>query len=50
MTILDFRYGLEHELAFLTEQGAFVDHEQIRFADLNHVVEDLPKFAADDSR
>ena len=40
-----FRFGIEHEIAFLDRDGQFVDFISIMFADLQAVIDKLPRYA-----
>ncbi len=42
-----FRFGIEHEVAFLDREGAFVDFLSTSFADLQKIVDELPEYAGD---
>jgi hypothetical protein len=42
-----FYFGIEHEVAFLNQEGKFADFDHIKFADLNQIVEKLPTYPSD---
>jgi len=42
-----FNFGIEHEVAFLNNQGKFADFSQTKFADFHQIVEKLPIYADD---
>lgn len=44
-----FRFGIEHEVAFLDREGRFVDFLSISFAALQAVIDELPLYAGDEA-
>jgi hypothetical protein len=42
-----FFFGIEHEVAFLNNEGKFADFSRTKFADFNQIVEKLPTYASD---
>lgn len=44
---MTFYFGIEHEVAFLNQQGKFADFSQTKFADFNQIVEKLPTYPKD---
>ncbi|MCX7593198.1 MAG: glutamate--cysteine ligase [Fischerella sp.] len=42
-----FYFGIEHEVAFLTDEGKFADFSNVKFADFNQIIEQLPTYAND---
>ncbi|MBE3560165.1 MAG: glutamate--cysteine ligase [Ktedonobacteraceae bacterium] len=43
-----FRFGIEHEVAFLDRAGQFVDFLSTPFATLQAIIEELPQYAGDE--
>ncbi|GLV55369.1 hypothetical protein KDH_22160 [Dictyobacter sp. S3.2.2.5] len=43
-----FRFGIEHEVAFLDRQGHFVDFLSTPFATLQAIVDELPQYGGDE--
>ncbi len=44
---MNFRYGLEHEIALINEKGAFADFSNTAFSELQAIVEALPLYPSD---
>ena len=44
-----FRFGIEHEVAFLNDDGQFVDFVSTPFATLQHIIDALPQYAGDET-
>lgn len=44
-----FRFGIEHEVAFLTRAGQFVDFLSTSFATLQKVIDELPQYPGDEA-
>lgn len=44
---MNFRFGLEHEIALINEKGAFADFSNTAFAELESIVEALPLYPSD---
>jgi gamma-glutamyl:cysteine ligase YbdK (ATP-grasp superfamily) len=42
-----FRFGIEHEVAFLRSDGQFADFANTSFADLDRLIDQLPLYPAD---
>jgi hypothetical protein len=42
-----FNFGIEHEVAFLNNQGKFADFSQTKFADFHQIIEKLPIYEQD---
>jgi gamma-glutamyl:cysteine ligase YbdK (ATP-grasp superfamily) len=42
-----FYFGIEHEVAFLNQEGKFADFDHTKFADFNQIVERLPTYPSD---
>ncbi|MBD2663481.1 hypothetical protein B6N60_03374 [Richelia sinica FACHB-800] len=42
-----FRFGIEHEVAFLNKEGKFADFSCTKFADFQQIVDLLPTYASD---
>lgn len=42
-----FYFGIEHEVAFLNQEGKFADFEHTKFADFHQIVERLPTYPSD---
>ncbi|MFN6463430.1 MAG: glutamate-cysteine ligase family protein [Nostoc sp. DedVER02] len=42
-----FFFGIEHEVAFLNEEGKFADFSHTKFADFNQIIEKLPTYPSD---
>ena len=42
-----FFFGIEHEVAFLNQEGKFADFENTKFADFSQIVERLPTYPND---
>ena len=42
-----FRFGIEHEVAFLDHRGRFADFSCTRFGDFQHIVDALPAYPGD---
>jgi len=42
-----FSFGIEHEVAFLNDQGKFVDFHNTKFADFQQIVDKLPMYPTD---
>jgi len=42
-----FFFGIEHEVAFLNQEGKFADFSRTKFADFNQIVERLPIYPSD---
>lgn len=42
-----FNFGIEHEVAFVSLVGNFVDFSRAKFADFNQIIEALPEYADD---
>ncbi|YAF96797.1 MAG: glutamate--cysteine ligase [Nodularia sp. CChRGM 3473] len=47
---MKFYFGIEHEVAFLNQEGKFADFSQTKFADFNQIVERLPTYPDDYSQ
>ncbi|WP_414544553.1 glutamate--cysteine ligase [Nostoc sp. CCY0012] len=47
---MKFSFGIEHEVAFLNQEGKFADFSQTKFADFNQIVEKLPTYPEDYSQ
>jgi gamma-glutamyl:cysteine ligase YbdK (ATP-grasp superfamily) len=43
-----FRFGIEHEVAFLDREHRFADFTRVRFADFQQIVDMLPTYADDE--
>ncbi len=43
----DFRFGIEHELAFQNSHGEFADFTNTRFEDFQKIIDALPSYASD---
>lgn len=43
-----FRFGIEHEVAFLDREGQFVDFLSTSFAMLQGIIDELPQYAGDE--
>ncbi|MFQ5944819.1 MAG: glutamate--cysteine ligase [Anaerolineae bacterium] len=44
---MDFRFGIEHEVAFVDREGRLLDFTQAKFQDLARIVEVLPRYPED---
>ncbi len=44
---MNFRFGLEHEIALINENGAFADFSNTAFTELESIVEALPLYPSD---
>jgi hypothetical protein len=44
-----FRFGIEHEVAFLDHEGHFVDFLSTSFATLQQIIDELPQYAGDEA-
>lgn len=42
-----FFFGIEHEVAFLNQEGKFADFSCTKFADFNQIIERLPVYSGD---
>ncbi|MGF1936642.1 MAG: glutamate--cysteine ligase [Nostoc sp. ChiQUE02] len=42
-----FLFGIEHEVAFLNNEGKFADFSHTKFADFNQIIERLPTYPSD---
>ncbi len=42
-----FFFGIEHEVAFLNQEGKFADFSRTKFADFNQIIERLPTYPSD---
>lgn len=42
-----FKYGIEHEVAFMNVHGGFADFTNTSFQDLQQIVDDLPDYRSD---
>ncbi|GAB1542567.1 hypothetical protein NUACC21_52410 [Scytonema sp. NUACC21] len=42
-----FYFGIEHEVAFLNQEGKFADFSHTKFADFNQIIEKLPIYPND---
>ena len=47
MDSADFRFGLEHEVAFLRHDEQFVDFSNTTFEELDRIVSQLPRYPED---
>jgi hypothetical protein len=45
-----FFFGIEHEVAFLNQEGKFADFSRTTFADFNQIIEKLPIYPSDYSQ
>ena len=45
-----FRFGIEHEVAFLDREHRFADFTRVRFADFQQIVDLLPTYAGDEGQ
>jgi hypothetical protein len=45
-----FRFGIEHEVAFLDREGHFVDYLSTSFATLQEIIDELPQYAGDETQ
>ncbi len=43
-----FRFGIEHEIAFLDRTGQFLDYISTTFADLQMIIDQLPQYPGDE--
>lgn len=43
-----FRFGIEHEVAFLDSEGHFIDFLSTSFATLQKIIDELPQYAGDE--
>ncbi len=43
-----FTYGIEHEVAFLDQQGHFMDFVSTSFGTLQAIIDELPQYAGDE--
>lgn len=44
---MNFRYGIEHETAFINQQGKFADYNNTPFDDFDRIISRLPKHESD---
>jgi hypothetical protein len=44
---MDFRYGIEHEVAFINQFGVFADYRNTPFSDFAEIIDKLPKYDND---
>src|SRR5690349_6567583 len=47
MSQADFRFGIEHEAAFLRGDGTYADWTNTTFGELNRIIDGLPLFDSD---
>ncbi|MDH6103463.1 glutamate--cysteine ligase [Umezakia ovalisporum] len=47
---MKFYFGIEHEVAFLNQEGKFADFSQTKFANFEQIVEELPTYPKDCSQ
>ncbi|MFV0388836.1 MAG: glutamate-cysteine ligase family protein [Pyrinomonadaceae bacterium] len=47
MDVNNFRFGIEHEIAFINSNGEFADFSNTLFSDLQKIVDVLPEYGAD---